>query len=234
MTIKISYVLGYHKIELDESHKERTSFIVGPQSLYKSERLPIGFHNAPAIYHRLLEDDLSSPSILGYNDTWQTLELCTDASQHGYGAILYQIQNAIKRLISFAIRAKMVGCSAPYSFDILYRPGSRNSDADGLSRLPCVESRRSTKETLHALCNLTSDQPFIESLDLSADFIDDIDSGSGIFALTDRDWRVSQSKDHVISEWIKYEQVKGKPNRQPLPTLRNHLALFQTFDKLSM
>ena len=41
---------GYHQIELDEAHKERAAFTVGPLGFYEFERLPMGLCNAPATY----------------------------------------------------------------------------------------------------------------------------------------------------------------------------------------
>ncbi|KAL3880845.1 hypothetical protein ACJMK2_033051, partial [Sinanodonta woodiana] len=91
-----------------------------------------------------------------------------------------------------------------------------------------------TKETLHALCNLVSAQPFVETLCLSADVVADIDPGSDIAKMTDRDWRVAQYNDPVLRKWIKTVRDKGKPNRQSLPKGKEHLAIFRTFDKLCL
>ncbi|KAL3873865.1 hypothetical protein ACJMK2_036949 [Sinanodonta woodiana] len=52
--------------------------------------------------------------------------------------------------------------------------------------------------------------------------------------MTDIDWSVAQSKDPVIREWIKKARDKGKPNRQSVPTRRDHLAIFWTFYKLCL
>ena len=57
---------GYYQVELEESHKERTAFTVGPLGFYEYNRLPFGLTNSPATYQRLME------GILGdYN-----LEIC--------------------------------------------------------------------------------------------------------------------------------------------------------------
>ncbi len=48
---------------------------------------------------------LSEPPILGYADYNKPFELHVDASQKGLGAVLYQEQDGVKRVMSFASRA---------------------------------------------------------------------------------------------------------------------------------
>ena len=49
---------GYYQVELNESHKERTAFSVGPLGFWEFQRLPFGLNNSPATYQRLMEDIL--------------------------------------------------------------------------------------------------------------------------------------------------------------------------------
>ena len=46
---------GYHQIEIEECHKERTAFTVGPLGFYEYNRMPFGLTNAPATYQRVME-----------------------------------------------------------------------------------------------------------------------------------------------------------------------------------
>ena len=49
---------GYHQIEVEESHKERTAFTVGTLGFYEFNKMSFGLANAPATYQRLQEECL--------------------------------------------------------------------------------------------------------------------------------------------------------------------------------
>lgn len=49
---------GYHQVEMEETHKERTAFAVGPLGFFECNRMPFGLSNAPATYQRLMEECL--------------------------------------------------------------------------------------------------------------------------------------------------------------------------------
>ena len=49
---------GYHQVEVDEEHKQRTAFTVGLLGFFEYNRLPFGLANAPETYQRLMEDCL--------------------------------------------------------------------------------------------------------------------------------------------------------------------------------
>ena len=49
---------GYHQIEIDEQHKERTAFTVGPLGFFEYNRMPMGLANAPTTYQRVMEECL--------------------------------------------------------------------------------------------------------------------------------------------------------------------------------
>ena len=49
---------GYHQVEVEEEHKQRTAFTVGSLGFYEYNRLPFGLTNSPATYQRLMEECL--------------------------------------------------------------------------------------------------------------------------------------------------------------------------------
>lgn len=49
---------GYHQIELEEEHKERTGFTVGALGFYEFVKMPFGLSNSPATMQRLVEEVL--------------------------------------------------------------------------------------------------------------------------------------------------------------------------------
>jgi len=51
---------GYHQVEMEESHKERTAFTVGSIGFFEYDKMPFGLTNSPATYQRLMEECLGS------------------------------------------------------------------------------------------------------------------------------------------------------------------------------
>lgn len=49
---------GYHQVKIEESHKERTAFTVGPVGIYEFNKMSFGLSNSPATYQRLVEECL--------------------------------------------------------------------------------------------------------------------------------------------------------------------------------
>ena len=46
---------GYHQIELEQEHKERIAFKVGPLGIFfQYDRLPFGLCNAPTTYQQMM------------------------------------------------------------------------------------------------------------------------------------------------------------------------------------
>lgn len=62
---------GYYSVEIEETHKERTAFTVGPLGFWEYNRLPCGLSNSPATYQRIMQDilgDLHMRTCLIYLD----------------------------------------------------------------------------------------------------------------------------------------------------------------------
>ena len=49
---------GYHQVEVEDAHKEKTVFMVGPLGFYEYAKMPFGLSNSPATYQRLMEECL--------------------------------------------------------------------------------------------------------------------------------------------------------------------------------
>ena len=47
---------GYHQVEMKESHKERTAFMVGAIGFFEYNTMPFGLTNSPATYQRRMEE----------------------------------------------------------------------------------------------------------------------------------------------------------------------------------
>jgi hypothetical protein len=54
---------GYYQVEMEESHKERTSFTMGPLGFYEYNKMPFGLTNSPATYQRHMEDVLGDMNL---------------------------------------------------------------------------------------------------------------------------------------------------------------------------
>ena len=50
---------GYYQVEIEESHKERTAFTLGPLGFWEHHRLAFGLSNSPSTYQRLMEEYFS-------------------------------------------------------------------------------------------------------------------------------------------------------------------------------
>ena len=49
---------GYHQIEVEENHNERTGFTVGALGFWEYNKMPFGLSNSPTTYQRVVEECL--------------------------------------------------------------------------------------------------------------------------------------------------------------------------------
>ncbi|PZC73419.1 hypothetical protein B5X24_HaOG209515 [Helicoverpa armigera] len=82
-------VTGFHQIPISEGSIEKTAFVT-PDGMYEYLAMPFGLSNACSVYqrcmNRALADLLNSP-----DQENAPIELYTDASSLGYGAVLVQV-----------------------------------------------------------------------------------------------------------------------------------------------
>ena len=239
-----------------------------------------------------LKQQLVTFPILGFPQYNLPFELHTDASTKGLGAVLYQDQAGVKRVIAYASRSltkseknyavhkleflalkwaitekfydylygnqftvytdnnpltyvlssakldatgqRWVSSLAEFQFNIRYRAGFRNQDADGLSRLPgTLEHQNSiSTDSLKAICNNIS-TPYIECLSISTEPLDQTHHTS-LGDLPDVNIKEQQWRDPVIRYWLQCVRDRYKPPKHYLPQHQQHVhAVFlRNYDRL--
>ena len=212
----------------------------------------------------LLKGILTSSPVLAYPNFKLPFELHTDASSKGLGAILYQEQDGLKRVISYASRSlspseknysafkleflalkwavtekfsdyltnnhfrvltdnnpltyilttakldatgqRWVSALSSFSFDIQYRRGINNKDADAMSRYPYsqLESGKYSMDTdvVNAICGCIS-PPFVELLSsMNVNIVEITENPGKSMAQIDlRKIRKQQRMDPLIDKW---------------------------------
>ena len=239
-----------------------------------------------------LKEKLTSPCILGYARYDLPFVLHTDASQHGLGAVLSQIQDGEERVISYASRriskseknypvhkleflalkwaitdkfsdylygaehrftaftdnnpltyvlssAKLdatghrwIAALSTYNFDIKYRSGKKNANADSLSRLPGSSQQQDAyqtvdRETVGAICKSTEHVPFAETLCMSVNVIPPIDHKD----IDVPQVRRLQREDPVIGKIIRMVNQGEQPKLQTFIPGTDAHQMAQEFQK---
>ncbi|XP_062416267.1 uncharacterized protein LOC134107922 [Pungitius pungitius] len=154
---------GYWQVEMDPQDREKTAFTT-PLGLFEFERMPFGLCNAPATFQRLMQQCLSgqmAESLLVYLDDiiiyspdfsshLQHLdEVIQRLLRHGLKLRLDKcklLQQEVKFLGHVvdhsgtarlgAVEQRWVAQLASFNYDVKYRPGKSNANADALSRFP--------------------------------------------------------------------------------------------------
>ena len=235
-----------------------------------------------------IKEKLTTPPVLGYANYNMPFILHTDASSKGLGAVLYQEQAGIKKVIAYASRGlrpseknypahkmeflalkwavcdklhdylygnhfhvmtdnnpltyiftkakldatsqRWVAALANYNFDISYRSGQLNADADGLSRKPVLFT-----ETVKALCQAASvSMPCCHSV-----LVDRPPHAAGedllpCDALSDNDWKEEQVKDEAISRVINIMRdgfrPRGGNTRSETAEVQKYLRVYKKLE----
>ena len=100
---------------------------------------------------------------------------------------------------------------ASYDFEILYRPGKTNADADSLSRLASIN-----RESVKAICGRIQ-IPLVETIAMSPESVNIGEIDMHIDISTDINWSEVQALDTQLQPWIKYVKLNQKPKKGHIP-----------------
>ena len=103
-----------------------------------------------------------------------------------------------------------------YNFQVKYRPGKSNSDADGLSRMPHMvsEYEQISNDSIKAICQSQVCIPYVQSLVMSTTLPTEFDIQEDIVP---RDWRSNQWQDPVISKFLRLCSKQTKTRYKGVP-----------------
>lgn len=97
---------GYFQLEIDESHKPRTAFSVGPLGFYEWNRMPMGLAGAPASFQRAMEictGELNLRELLIYLD--DIISHARTFEEH-----IERLERLLERLVSFGLKVSPKKC----------------------------------------------------------------------------------------------------------------------------
>ena len=121
---------------------------------------------------------------------------------------------------------------AAYSFDIKYRPGKSNSDADALSRLPC-DRLEIKQNVVSSICQSQEMQPWSQALSIQCLAHDSDMSEEPLFSFVSGSflgWKQAQRSDPGIGPLFPFVAQKMVPDRRQIPAAA--VPLLRYFDKL--
>ena len=122
--------------------------------------------------------------------------------------------NPLNYVLTFArldaTTQRWIAVLSSYDFEIRYKPGIKNSDADGMSRLPALlkHTGNISPESVKAICIMVHEQPVIETISLSTGLMDSLDVAPPLDQL---DVSFYQSQDSIVQYRISRVRSEKKP-----------------------
>ena len=98
---------GYYQVEIEDSHKPRTAFTVGPLGFYEFNRMPFGLTNAPSTFQRLME------KVVGDCNLKECLVFLDDVIVHGrsHTEHLERLEKVFQKISSHGLKLNGEKCS---------------------------------------------------------------------------------------------------------------------------
>lgn len=128
---------------------------------------------------------------------------------------------------------RWVAALAAFDFDIHYRPGKRNADADALSRHPTITDNvcKVPQDSVQAVCSAhIITFPLIESLPVSASLIEHPEVS--IPDLTSIDIKRAQCQDPNLLFWINVVEEGRKPRKEEIHKSYFNTVMLQNYHRL--
>ena len=125
---------------------------------------------------------------------------------------------------------------APYDFNIVYRPGKSNIDADVLSRYPGnidTEPEEILSDSVRVICASVV-TPHLETISTSVDILCATEfPGEPMAQIEQREIRKQQLNDSFLGFWVRAVRNKTQPHRDTLRK-REDLAMHKQFNSLKL
>ena len=125
---------------------------------------------------------------------------------------------------------------APYDFNIVYRPGKSNIDADTLSRYPGnidTDPEEILSDSVRVICASVV-TPHLETISTSVDILSATEfPGEPMAQIEQREIRKQQLNDSFLGFWVRAVRNKTQPHRDTL-WKREDLAMHKLFSSLKL
>lgn len=133
---------------------------------------------------------------------------------------------------------RWIAALAAFDFDILYRPGRNNSDADALSRLPALESTDYLSISTDCIRTISSihrqpHEPYIESVSFNSETLHPLMS-IRCQEIQEIDIEKAQHQDPIIRDWIYFVEQERFPEKHDLPPTQESTIFRKNFKRFKI